>query len=82
MFLGVFPAVNSTVVDKTGLAGGYDVTLRFRGIQQALSGTGPAPEEYPILMDALPQQLHLKLERTRGPVDVLIVERAERPSAN
>ena len=34
------------------------------------------------LVDALPQQLNLKLERIRGPVDVLIVERAERPSAN
>jgi uncharacterized protein (TIGR03435 family) len=82
MWLSVFPAVNASVVDKTGLQGGYDITLRFRGIQQALTGTGAASNDYPILVDALPQQLNLKLERIRGPVDVLIVERAERPSAN
>lgn len=82
MFLGVFPAVNATVIDKTGLTGGYDVTLRFRGIQQDLSGRGAAPSDYPLLVDALPEQLNLKLERTRGPVDVVVVERAERPSAN
>lgn len=82
MWLSVFPAVNATVVDKTGMSGGYDITLRFRGIQQALTGAGAASNDYPILVDALPQQLNLKLERTRGPVDVLIVERAEKPSAN
>jgi uncharacterized protein (TIGR03435 family) len=82
MFLSAFPAVNATVIDKTGLTGAYDISLRFRGIQQDLKGTGPAPSDYPILVDALPEQLNLKLERTRGPVDVLIVERAERPTAN
>lgn len=82
MWLSVFPAVNATVIDKTGLPGGYDITLRFRGVQQDLAGTGPAPSDYPLLVDALPEQLNLKLERTRGPVEVLIVERAERPSAN
>jgi uncharacterized protein (TIGR03435 family) len=82
MWLSEFPAVNATVIDKTGLSGGYDITLRFRGVQRDLAGTGPAPSDYPLLVDALPEQLNLKLERTRGPVEVLIVERAERPSAS
>jgi hypothetical protein len=35
----------------------------FRGVQQDLAGRGPAPSDYPLLVDALPEQLNLKLER-------------------
>ena len=81
MFLSVFPAINTTVIDRTNLPGSFDVSLRFRGAQQDLQPGGPT-SEYPLLVDAIPEQLFLKLQRARGPVDVLVVEQIQRPTAN
>jgi uncharacterized protein (TIGR03435 family) len=66
------------VVNETGLAGRYDFTLKW------LPDSAPEPEggQVPGLFTAMQDQLGLKLEPKKGLVDVLAVEKAERPSAN
>jgi uncharacterized protein (TIGR03435 family) len=82
------------VLDRTGLAGTYDFDLEFtpdaslglRGPGGGLPGQpeGPQPIDPDALsiFTALQEQLGVKLESTRGPVDVLVIERAERPADN
>jgi len=76
------------VVDRTGLAGGYDVDLNWTP-DQIPGPVGDQPVQVngvtvdpngPSLFTALQEQLGLKLESTKGPVDVLVVERAEKPA--
>lgn len=62
------------VVDRTGLEGAYNVTLTWT--PDALDPNGVS------IYTALQEQLGLKLEAARVPVDVLVIERAERPAAN
>ena len=83
-----------TVVDRTGLTGGFDVALYFDN-RQIAAGTGPggglppspqaaepaAPDAVSIFT-ALEEQLGLKLEPQTGPAEVLVIDQAERPSAN
>jgi bla regulator protein BlaR1 len=69
-----------TVIDKTGLTGNYDFTLVWKpepksGVQDADPGN-PTPE----LPVALEEQLGLKLVPAKGPVPVLVIDHAEKPS--
>jgi uncharacterized protein (TIGR03435 family) len=66
--------LQATVVDRTGLTGGYDLQLAF-----SLDGSDP---NLPALPTAVEEQLGLRLERHRGPVPVIIVEHAEAPTEN
>jgi uncharacterized protein (TIGR03435 family) len=73
------------VVDKTGLTGRYDFDLewapdetQFGGEVPAASGDAPSPPFF----TAINQQLGLKLEATRGPVEALVIDSVERPSAD
>jgi uncharacterized protein (TIGR03435 family) len=79
------------VVDKTDLTGTYDLNLDYtpeRGQIEALAeGTNlpPPPSIDPngtSLFTALRERLGLKLEPGRGPVDILVIDRVERPSEN
>jgi uncharacterized protein (TIGR03435 family) len=72
------------VLNKTGLMERYDVDLRYTP-ELGQPGTIPEPTDSPdaqSLFGALQDQLGLKLESTRGPVEVLIVDHIERLSAN
>jgi len=71
------------VVDKTGLTGRYDLTLKWT------PDTGPPPmlngepdTSAPNIVTAIQEQLGLKLESTKAPVEVLVVDQAEMPSDN
>jgi uncharacterized protein (TIGR03435 family) len=72
------------VIDKTGLTGKYDFTLKWQ------EGDGPASDEPangadaagPSLFTALQEQLGLKLEAQKAPVEVLVVDHAEKPTAD
>jgi len=78
-------ALDRPVVDKTGLSGRYDFDLEFTPDDTQFSGAlGGLPGDSPLpgLFTAIQQQLGLRLEATKGPVDVLVVDRAERPSEN
>jgi uncharacterized protein (TIGR03435 family) len=65
------------VVDKTGLAGNYDIDLKWTpDDQQGTLNAGPT------LVTALGEQLGLKLQAAKGPVDTLVVDHVEKPSEN
>jgi len=73
------------VVDKTGLAGRYDFDLEWAPDETQFGGEVPvASADAPAvpLFTAIQQQLGLRLEATRGPVSALVVDAAEKPSAN
>ena len=64
--------VGRTVVDQTGLEGRFDMSLRY-------SRAGGAESDAPDIFTAVQEQLGLKLEATRGPVEVLVIDSAEHP---
>jgi uncharacterized protein (TIGR03435 family) len=66
------------VVDKTGLKGNYDVTLRYVERPSADAPPGTPPE----IFTALQEQLGLKLETDRAPLKILVIDRIERPTEN
>jgi uncharacterized protein (TIGR03435 family) len=69
--------VGHIVQDQTGLKGIYDFTLRYSDDMAA-----KADSSVPSIYTALQEQLGLKLEPTKGPVDVIVIDHVERPSAN
>lgn len=79
-FFSAFPAINTTVVDKTELPGFYDVTMSAF-IGGGVANAGP-DDPRPQMTTAVQQMLGLKLERIRGVADVIVVERIERPTEN
>lgn len=79
--------VNRQVIDKTGLTDRYDFTLTYAvdASQRGASGPDappPVTPDAPSIFTALQEQLGLKLEPARGPVEFLVVDRAEKPDAN
>ena len=78
-------ALDRPVLDRSGLTGRYDFDLEFTPDETQFGGAGlkGTPESTkPDLFTALQQQLGLRLEATRGPVDTLVIDRIERPSGN
>ena len=69
------------VVDKTGLAGLWDYQVFF-GDPRALPAAAEPDPNLPPFETALRDQLGLKVEFVRGPVEVLIVESAQQPTEN
>ena len=86
------PMVGRIVLDKTELAGNYDFELTYspEGIGSAFPGGGPPPEwgpppvdpNTPTIFTALQEQLGLKLDSQRGPVEVVVIDRVEQPIAD
>jgi len=86
-FLGV------KVENQTGLTGAYAMRLEWQpdenqvamfqgmGVPEGFGAPPPDPLG-PSLFAALQEQLGLRLESQKGPVDMLVIERVERPSAN
>ena len=83
------------VVDRTGLKGNYDFTLQWspdegHGAMAKVQtddgpGTAAAPlpgSSGPSIFTAIQEQLGLKLESTKGPLDVIVIDYIERPSEN
>jgi uncharacterized protein (TIGR03435 family) len=88
--------VQRVVVDRTGMAGNFDLDLKYTldqstmanalgplkaaAIAGAPSTDGPAGADAPGLFTALQEQLGLKLESARGAVDVLVIEHVDKPT--
>jgi uncharacterized protein (TIGR03435 family) len=77
-------ALDRPVVDKTGLSGRYDFDLEWTPDETQFGGLVRGAPESPKLdlFAAMQQQLGLKLEATRGPIEALVIDRVERPTAN
>jgi len=72
--------VDKPVVDQTGLAGRYDFQLVWTRDEAAVASA--AADAPPGLFTAIQEQAGLKLEATRALVDVLVIDKLERPGAN
>lgn len=77
------------VVDETGLKGKYDFMLQWTPDETQFASLGGVPPNLPEKADAPPdlftaiqQRLGLKLEATKAMVDVLVIDKVEKPSAN
>jgi uncharacterized protein (TIGR03435 family) len=81
------------VFDKTGLNGKYDIQLKWapedrQGPEMKGAGSSgdsnapPSEASGPSIFAALQEQLGLKLESTKAPVEVLVIDHAEKPTAN
>jgi uncharacterized protein (TIGR03435 family) len=73
--------LHKPIIDKTGLSGQFDVLLHWTSD----SATGAAAQGLPdviSIFSALREKLGLKLEAARGPVEVLVIDHIEKPSAN
>jgi uncharacterized protein (TIGR03435 family) len=74
-----------TVIDRTGLTGNWDFELTFAP-ERPLGALPPGVELPPVdpnaptIFTAVQEQLGLKLESTKGPVDVHVIESIERPT--
>lgn len=66
------------VIDRTGLVGQYDFDLEFA----PLDSDALASSAGPSLFTAVQEQLGLKLENVKAPLEGLVIDRAERPSEN
>jgi uncharacterized protein (TIGR03435 family) len=82
VLLRISPAVDRLVYDKTGLTGTYDFEFYFA--PPFILGPGgavpnPDVDAGPTVFTALREQLGLKLEPAKGPVDVLVIEHIEKP---
>jgi uncharacterized protein (TIGR03435 family) len=62
------------VLDRTGITGEFDIELKWAPDEN--------PDSGPSIFTALQEQLGLRLEAQRGPVDLLVIDHVERPSAN
>ena len=86
--LSALPEVGGRiVVDKTGLAGGFDFTLKWTpdveaDVPPAYDSRGKADSSVPSLFTAMQEQLGLTLKLTKEPVDVIVIDSAELPTAN
>jgi uncharacterized protein (TIGR03435 family) len=89
--LGMF--TGRVVLDRTGLTGDYDVTLTWTPDQmpQRAPGAPDGPVLFngvaidpngPSLFTAVQEQLGLKLDSQRGPVEMLVIDRADKPVEN
>jgi uncharacterized protein (TIGR03435 family) len=82
------------VIDKTGIAGGFKIDLEWTPVPgedggPTTSGLPPgAPEaaapspDGPSIFTAIEEQLGLHLRPARGPVEVIVIDKAEMPAAN
>jgi uncharacterized protein (TIGR03435 family) len=74
--------VGRPVLDKTGLTGSFDFTVRYTSdLGQQAPGAGDGTE-CPSIFTALQEQIGLRLEGQRGPVEVLVIDGAEHASEN
>jgi uncharacterized protein (TIGR03435 family) len=80
--------VSRVVRNRTGLTGTFDLDLQWTDLTMLLQPGGSVPDAPPpadnptSIYTALQEQLGLKLDSQKGPVDVLVIDRAEKPTEN
>jgi bla regulator protein BlaR1 len=66
------------VIDKTGFVGLFDFKLEYSPVEARPDADAALPD----IFSAIPEQLGLKLEATKAPVEVIVIDSVERPSEN
>ena len=75
--LALTPQLNRTVIDRTGLTGGFDIMIK------APADSVPGPGELlPPIQPALESQLGLTVRSAEATVEILVIENVERPTEN
>jgi uncharacterized protein (TIGR03435 family) len=85
LVLNLSNVLDRQVIDKTGLTGSYDFELKWAPDIGSSGPGGPLPPSDthgPSLFTALSDQLGLKLESTKGPVPVWVIDGVQKPSLN
>ena len=85
--MGSLTRVGRAVVDRTGLTGNWEFELQFAPEVppgQLPPGAAPPPvdPDAPNLFTAIQEQLGLKLEATKGPVEVLVIDSVQHPTTD
>ena len=74
------------VIDKTGVEGSFDLVLQWTPDNHSAAPTNASNESSaatgPSIFTALQEQLGLKLESTKGPVETLVIDHVEQPTEN
>jgi uncharacterized protein (TIGR03435 family) len=76
--LAMRPQLNRTVLDRTGLTGGFDIRLRLFEPDDPAAAANVLPAIKPLLES----QLGLTLREAEAPVEILVIARVERPTEN
>jgi uncharacterized protein (TIGR03435 family) len=77
--------VDRRVVDRTGLTDRYDFAIKWMPDESQFGGhleLGNEKNPLPSLFTAMQEQLGLKLEPMKAPVDVLVIDSVAKPSEN
>ena len=85
VFANNWRAYDRTVIDRTGLTGNWEFELTFApdpSDPPPGANAPPLDPDAPLFPTALQEQLGLNLEDRRGTIEVLVVERIERPTEN
>lgn len=70
------------VIDRTSIAGLFDIHLEFSGLEISTGLSGDADDATPSVFTAVQEQLGMKLLPDKGPVEVLVIDHIEKPSPN
>ena len=83
LLMNPFTGLDRPVIDRTGLPGAFDFSLEWSLPADPASQPDSRPEDTgPTFLEALQEQLGLKLKSSKGPVDVLVIDHVERPTEN
>jgi uncharacterized protein (TIGR03435 family) len=77
--LSTLLAVGRMVIDKTGLSGSYDFGLKYTRADRPIP---PSDADAPSIFTAMQEQLGLRLEPAKGPVEILMIDHVQRPDEN
>jgi len=72
--------LDHSIIDKTNLRGAYDIKLQWN--TELTAAADASPSDRPSLFTALQDQLGLKLQTSKGPVEVLVIDSVLKPSEN
>jgi uncharacterized protein (TIGR03435 family) len=75
-------SVGRVVLNQTSLQGKYDFEMHWTPDDSRGSDAAPSTDNGPALFTAMQEQLGLKLEARKSPLDVLAIDHIERPSEN
>ena len=81
-FLSSLPSIDRPVIDASGLQGNFDFEISVDAEGDGPDAVKRAMLEWASLFTDLDQQLGLKVEARKGPIDTIVIDRIEKPTAN